>query len=109
MLKLKKKIYIFYAPQFYSYVCIYVHMCTKRHALKRNWKEAPDGILEVGNILFFDLGSAYMIFFFLAYESIVRICILLFNSMIVQQQQQSVFKNKHLGQFDLGGKSFYLK
>lgn len=29
--------------------------------------------------------------------------------MIVQQQQQSVFKNKHLGQFDLGGKSFYLK
>ena len=42
----------------------WTRMCTKRHALKRNWKEAPDGILEVGNVLFFDLGSAYMIFFF---------------------------------------------
>lgn len=73
-------------------------MCTKRHALKRNWKEAPDGILDVGNVLFFDLGSAYMIFFFfLVYESIVRICVLLFNSMIVQQQQKGLFKNKHLG------------
>ena len=40
-------------------------MFTKRHVLKGNWKEALNGILDVGNVLFLDLGAAYIVVFIL--------------------------------------------
>ena len=62
---------------------------------ENDWEHKQMRLLEFWCFLIWVL--LIWFFFFLVYESIVRICILLFNSMIVQQQQQSVFKNKHLG------------